>query len=161
MKHNQGIRELAFLIFFIAVLGFTGLIFAKFNLAVNDKVQADGYGLTVEQQQEVDGLANSIPASYDQGLILALVVSYIILCVSVLLLNTNALFFIFGLGQYVFTVIMIPVAANLFIKAYNVSSINEIASSMPITALLMQNYVLINVLMASVVLVLAYMRSKI
>jgi len=161
MKHNQGIRELAFLIFFIVLLALVGLVFAKINITINDKVQLNSYGLTDEQKGEVNTLAESIPTSYDQGIILGLVVSFIILAVSVLLLNANALFFIFGLGQYIFTIITIPIAANIFIKAYNVESLNAVAAYMPMTALLIQNYVLVNVFLASLVLTLLYARSKV
>jgi len=161
MKHKQGLKDFIFIIFFIAIFAFLGLVFAKINSQVNDTVQNGDYGLTVEQLNEIDGLANSIPEAYDQGIIIAFLISFLVLAITSLLLDVNALFFLFGLVQYIFTLIMVPVAANIFIKAYNVESINAVAQSMPMTSLLIQNYVVVNVLLGSMILGLLYMRSKV
>ena len=160
MKQKQDLSSALFVIFFIVMLAFTGLIISKINLNVNNNIQKNEYGLDDSQLNTLNGLNNTISSSFDVGILIALILAFLVVAITSLLAEANPLFFIFGLVYYIGSLIVIPIAANIYIKIHNLTTMEDVATLLPMTNLVMQNYVLICVLMTSVVLALLYMRSR-
>lgn len=160
MKQKQNISGAIFVIGFIVLLAFGGLIISKMNYNINEKVQSNGYGLPEDKLQIIDDTSTGIMSAFDKGLLIALVLAFLTVAITSLLTSTNPLFFVFGLLYYISSLIIIPIAANIYIKAHNLSSMQEVATALPITNVIMGNYVVICGVMTSIVLVLLYMRSR-
>lgn len=159
-KKGQGLTDAVFVIFFIVVLGFMGLITSKIVYQQNENIQKNARGLDSEQLSTIDGLSKTIPRTFDVGVVIALMVAFLVVIITSLLVEMNALFFLFGLLYYVASLILIPIAANIYIKAHNLPSLSEVANLLPMTNIIIGNYVVICVVMSSIVLSVLYMRSR-
>ena len=160
MRQKQSLSGALFVVGFIVLLAFSGLIISRLNFEVNENIQEKGYGLDENQLNIIDDTSTSITGAFDKGVLIALVLAFLIVAITSLLASTNALFFIFGLLYYIISLITVPIAANIYIKAHNLSSMQEVATALPITNVIMGNYVVICGVMTSIVLVLLYMRSR-
>ena len=159
-KKGQGLTDAVFVIFFIVILGFMGLIISKIVYQQNENIQENARGLNSEQLSTIDGLSKTIPRTFDAGVVIALMVAFLVVIITSLLMEMNVLFFLFGLLYYVASLILIPIAANIYIKAHNLAALSDVADLLPMTNIIMGNYVLICVVMSSVVLSVLYMRSR-
>jgi len=159
-KKGQGLTDAVFVIFFIVVLGFMGLITSKIVYQQNENIQKNPRGLNGEQLSTIDGLSKTIPRTFDVGVVIALMVAFLVVIITSLLVEMNVLFFLFGLLYYVASLILIPIAANIYIKAHNLPSLSEVANLLPMTNIIIGNYVVICVVMSSIVLSVLYMRSR-
>lgn len=125
------------------VIAFVGIIFITIMQAINTGVQSSGLvnaSLTVSQDYTTNAASG-----WDQGIVVALAMSYILTLVFAFRINTNPGYFFIFLFVLIIVLGVISILPQVFDQATSTGAFSTARISMPMTTWVGQNIFLISI----------------
>lgn len=146
-KRGQLAAELLFLVIFLMAMGLTLILSHKTQTDINTEIQADPT-MNAEAKASMQTVTTNYPSTWDNGMVILIVLFWVFLLVSAYYIDTHPVFFIINLVIIIILLSVVIIIANAYTDVTGDADLATYAADFPKLAFLMSHIIILITVMA-------------